>query len=41
MRDKCEFCKKNGKEWSGKVLAKERLATEEVREEYSSAPDFA
>ncbi len=34
LRDKWEFCRKTGKEKKSKVLAKERLGREEVREEY-------
>ncbi len=34
LRDKWEFYKKTGKEKRSKVLAKERLGKEEVREEY-------
>ncbi len=34
VRDKWEFCRKTGKEKRSKVLAKERLGKEEVREEY-------
>ncbi len=34
LRDKWEFCRKIGKEKRSKVLAKERLGKEEVREEY-------
>ncbi len=33
VRDKWEFCRKNGKKKRSKVLAKERLGKEEVREE--------
>ncbi len=33
LRDKWEFCRKIGKEKRSKVLAKERLGKEEVREE--------
>ncbi len=36
LRDKWEFCRKTGKEKRSKVLAKERLGKEEVREEYRS-----
>ncbi len=34
LRDKWEFCIKSGKERRSKVLAKEKLDKEEVREEY-------
>ncbi len=34
LRDKWEFCRKSGKEKRSKVLAKEKLDKEEVREEY-------
>ncbi len=34
LRGKWEFCRKIGKEKRSKVLAKERLGKEKVREEY-------
>ncbi len=40
LRDKWEFCRKIGKEKRSKVLAKERLGKEEVREELLYADDL-